>query len=102
MSRRGSMSYACSAARRPAPPLPRIRTSHVSSVQSRFIAEPQLSVDVRKARSGALRDVVVHALAVRVHRDDQRAERPDAELPEALRHQIFPVDAFDRLDLFGF
>src|SRR5712691_5321228 len=45
--------------------------------------------------------VVVERVAVRVDADSQRAEVLDAELPEALRHQLFPGDLPDLLDLRG-
>ena len=38
---------------------------------------------------------------MRVHGDDQRAEVPHAELPEALRQQLLELDVLDRLDLGG-
>src|SRR5512132_826291 len=43
--------------------------------------------------------VVVERVPVRVDADGQRAEVLDAKLPEALRHQLFPGDLFDLLDL---
>src|SRR6266849_6720790 len=45
--------------------------------------------------------VVVERVAVRVDADGQRAEVLDAELPQALRHQLFPSDLLDLLDLRG-
>src|SRR5438105_1247713 len=50
-----------------------------------------------RLRSGL--DVVVERVAVGVDADGERAEVLDAELPEALRHQLFPGDLFDLLDL---
>src|SRR6266516_402148 len=44
-------------------------------------------------------DVVVEGVAVRVDPDRERAEVLDAELPEALGHQLFPGDLLDLLDL---
>src|SRR4051794_8975733 len=44
-------------------------------------------------------DVVVERVAVRVDPDGERAEVPDAELPEALGHQVLPGDLLDLLDL---
>src|SRR5829696_1649205 len=49
----------------------------------------------------ALLDVVVERVAVGVDADGQRAEVLDAELPQALRHQVLPVDLLDLLDLSG-
>src|SRR5215210_8103237 len=46
--------------------------------------------------------VVVERVAVRVDADCQRAEVLDAELPQALRHQLLPRDLLDLLDLRGF
>src|SRR6476659_7189623 len=43
--------------------------------------------------------VVVERVAVRVDADGERAEVLDAELPEALGHQLFPHHLFDLLDL---
>src|SRR6266496_1335811 len=45
--------------------------------------------------------VVVERVAVRVDADGQRPEVLDAELPEALRHQLLPGDLLDLLDLRG-
>src|SRR5215467_8668541 len=44
-------------------------------------------------------DVVVERVAVRVDADRERAEVPDAELPEALGHELLPRDLLDLLDL---
>src|SRR5690349_3328701 len=41
----------------------------------------------------------VETLAVCVDADRERAEVLDAELPEALRHELLPRDLFDLLDL---
>src|SRR6476619_7439595 len=43
--------------------------------------------------------IAVERVAVRVDTDGQRAEVLDAELPEALGHQLFPHHLFDLLDL---
>src|SRR6266481_8730145 len=51
-------------------------------------------------RRGRL-DVVVERVAVRVDADGERPEVLDAELPQALRHQLFPRDLLDLLDLRG-
>src|SRR6266540_2575737 len=48
-----------------------------------------------------LLDVVVERVAVRVDADRERAEVLDAELPQALRHQLLPRDLLDLLDLRG-
>src|SRR3954447_1653720 len=44
-------------------------------------------------------DVVVERVAVRVDADRERAEVLDAELPEALGHELLPHHLFDLLDL---
>src|SRR3954463_3462407 len=44
-------------------------------------------------------DVVVERVAMRVDPDRERAEVLDAELPEALRHELLPRDLLDLLDL---
>src|SRR5262245_50597643 len=44
-------------------------------------------------------NVSVHRVAVRVDPDPERAEVLDAELPEALGHELLPVDVLDLLDL---
>src|SRR5207247_9031190 len=47
-------------------------------------------------------DIVVERASVRVDSDGQRPEVLDAELPEALRHELLPRDLLDFLDLRGF
>src|SRR5687767_14695074 len=46
-------------------------------------------------------DVAVERAAVRVDADGERAEVLDAELPQALGHELLPGDLFDLLDLGG-
>src|SRR6476620_5295500 len=48
---------------------------------------------------GRSMDVVVEGIAVRVDADRERAAVLDAELPEALGHELLPHDLFDLLDL---
>src|SRR5690349_14779064 len=48
---------------------------------------------------GACLNVAVERVAVRVDPDRQGAEVLDAELPEALGHELFPQHLFDLLDL---
>src|SRR5881396_330235 len=48
---------------------------------------------------GGRLDVVVERVAVGVDADRERAEVLDAELPEALGHQLLPGDLLDLLDL---
>src|SRR5207302_8401282 len=58
-------------------------------------------IELLQFRLGSGLDVVVKRVAVGVDADGERAEVLDAELPEALRHQLFPGDLFDLLDLRG-
>src|SRR5947199_10836439 len=46
-------------------------------------------------------DVVVERVAVRVDPDGERPEVLDAELPQALGHELLPRDLLDLLDLRG-
>src|SRR4051812_5667359 len=48
---------------------------------------------------GARLDVVEERVSVRVDADGERPEVLHSELPEALGHQLFPVDLLDLLDL---
>src|SRR5919198_2035884 len=48
---------------------------------------------------GTLLDVVEERVAVRVDADGERPEVFHPELPEALGHELFPVDLLDLLDL---
>src|SRR5207244_13327532 len=52
-------------------------------------------------RAGARLHVPVEAVAVRVDADRERAEVLDAELPEALGHELLPEHLLDLLDLRG-
>src|SRR5438093_4153545 len=64
---------------------------------------PSLKAGIELLQFGLGRglDVVVEGVAVRVDADGERAEVLDAELPEALRHQLLPRNLFDLLDLRG-
>src|SRR5919108_3744762 len=55
--------------------------------------------DLLQSLRGFGLNVAVHRVAVRVDPDPERAEVLDAELPEALGHELLPVDLLDRLDL---
>src|SRR5262245_61936587 len=55
--------------------------------------------DLLQSLLGRSLDVVVERVAVRVDADRQRAEVADAELPEALGHELLPSDLLDLLDL---
>src|SRR5665647_661012 len=48
---------------------------------------------------GLVLNFLIERPAVRVDADGERAEVLDAELPEALGHQLFPHHLFDLLDL---
>src|ERR671936_2509360 len=48
---------------------------------------------------GAFLDVVEHGISVAVDSDGERTEVLDAELPEALGHELLPGDLLDLLDL---
>src|SRR5262245_60217403 len=55
--------------------------------------------DLRQSLVSRSLDVVVERVAVRVDPDRERAEVLDAELPEALGHQLLPGHLLDLLDL---
>src|SRR6266511_3250538 len=59
----------------------------------------KLGNDVLQSLLGPLLHVVEERVAVRVDTDPEGAEVLDAELPEALGHQILPGDLLDLLDL---
>src|SRR5687768_5784131 len=63
------------------------------------LGDPQAGVDGGEAGLGLRPDVAVDVAAAGIHGDGQGTERVDAELPEALRHQLFKVDGFDGFDL---
>src|SRR5262245_59866859 len=56
------------------------------------------SNDLLQSLRGFGLNVAVHRVAVRVDADPEPAEVLDAELPEALGHELFPVDLLDLLD----
>src|SRR5262245_19917902 len=70
-----------------------VRRSATGSVDA------EAGIGIRKVPLRLLSHVVVARGPVGVHCHEERAEVPDAELPEALRHQVLPVDRLDRLDL---
>src|SRR5919106_3921300 len=56
-------------------------------------------IDLLQLLPGLGLDVAVERAAVRVDSDGERPEVLHAELPEALRHELFPGDLLDLLDL---
>src|SRR5688572_27641111 len=56
-------------------------------------------IDLLQLLLGGGLDVVVERVAVGVDPDGEWAEVLDAELPEALRHQLLPEHLLDLLDL---
>src|SRR5690349_21292995 len=56
-------------------------------------------IELLELGPGARLHVAVERVAVRVDADGQRAEVLDAELPEALGHELLPRHLFDLLDL---
>src|ERR671934_182991 len=59
----------------------------------------KLGIDLLQLLLGPLLHVVKERVAVAVDSDGERPEVLDAELPEALGHQLFPRDLLDLLDL---
>src|SRR5262245_34159652 len=100
----GAALCACRAAKRPAPPEPRMRMSVEASRIRPSAAHPCVSALghaegsegglAPRARRGA--HCGVEAPAMAVHGDEQRAESPDAKLPQRLRIEVVEVDVFDR------
>src|SRR6266568_3159320 len=59
----------------------------------------KLGIELLQLLHGTLLHVVEERVAVAVDSDRERAEVLDAELPEALGHELLPRDLFDLLDL---
>src|SRR6266571_4427821 len=59
----------------------------------------KLGIELLQLLVGCGLHVVVERVAVRIDADRERAEVLDAELPEALGHELLPGDLFDLLDL---
>src|SRR5262245_27389299 len=59
-------------------------------------------IELLQPRLRACLNIVEEGVAVGVDADGERPEVLDAELPQALRHQLLPVDLLDLLDLRGF
>src|SRR5262249_53952330 len=96
----GSALCACSAAKSPAPPEPRIRMSVESSRKLfRFHAEARERLLAARLRDAL--DLRVEARSVAVHGDDQWPEATHAELPQRLGMQVIEIDILDRLDPRG-
>src|SRR6478609_6042100 len=56
-------------------------------------------IELLQLRLGAILDIAVERVAVRVDADGERPEVLDAELPQALGHELLPGDLLDLLDL---
>src|SRR5581483_3358048 len=67
--------------------------------RSRPWLESEPGIQLLQLPPGARLDVAVKRVAVRVDADGERPEVPDAELPEALGHQLLPRHLLDLLDL---
>src|SRR5882724_1610978 len=92
MASPGACLWACSAAKSPAPPAPRIRMS----VERRFI-DPGTQSRLHGHGGGASAlgggpDRVIEAAPVRIHRHQQRPEALDPELPQAFGIEIVEID----------
>src|SRR6478609_4135494 len=66
---------------------------------SRLRPKSKAGIELLSLLLGRGLDVVVERVAVRVDPDRERAEVLDAELPEALGHQLLPGHLLDLLDL---
>src|SRR5437667_3075086 len=91
-----AVSRKSSTARRPRP-LSSTWVRPPSRRRSRNPLEPGIQL-LQLLLRGRL-NVVVERVAVRVDPDRERAEVPNAELPEAFGHQLLPGDLFDLFDL---
>src|SRR5262245_14083171 len=67
--------------------------------RSRNPSKPLIELLQPRLRTGL--NIVEQGIAVGVDADRERPEVLDAELPQALRHQLLPVDLLDLLDLRG-
>src|SRR5919199_1898320 len=88
----------------------RTASARTPSVRARFRLVSPRSQDLSCTRGNSARPcwvepvrrpllhAAVHAVAMRIHRDDQRAEVLHPKLPEAFGHQVFPPDLLDLLD----
>src|SRR5450432_2948933 len=74
-----------------------VRPRWSSTPRVRPRSKPGIELLELGARPGL--DVAVEGVAVGVDPHGQRAEILDAELPEALRHEVLPLDVLDLLDL---
>src|SRR3954469_11563254 len=78
---------------------PRPLSSTWVSPPSPVMPRSKAGIELLELRLRALLHVAVERVAVRVDTDRERAEVLDAELPEALGHELFPRHLFDLLDL---
>src|SRR5438105_4409973 len=86
----------------PRTPRPLSRTWVMPPSRFRPRSKLEAGIELLQLLLGCRLDVVVEGVAVRVDPDRQRAEVLDAELPEALGHQLLPGDLLDLLDLGRF
>src|SRR4029077_7768563 len=68
---------------------------------SRLMPRSKAGIELLQLLRRGCLDVVVERVAVRVDADGERPEVLDAELPQALGHELLPRDLFDLLDLRG-
>src|SRR5579864_387531 len=68
---------------------------------SRWIPMSKAGIELLQLLRRGRLDVVVERVAVRVDADGERPEVLDAELPQALGHELLPRDFLDLLDLRG-
>src|SRR5919204_5119365 len=59
----------------------------------------KLGIELLQLLLGCVLNIVVEGIAVRVDADGERTKVAHAEFPQALGHQVFPLDLLDLLDL---
>src|SRR5947207_14463774 len=83
------------------PRTPRPLSSTCVRPPSRAMPRSKAGIELLQLLRGRSLDVVVERVAVRVDADRERAEVLDAELPEALGHELLPRDLLDLVYLRG-
>src|ERR1041384_8127186 len=78
---------------------PTVRGLGVRVGRSRNPSPSKACIELLQLLLGAVLNIPVERVAVRVDADDERAEVLDPELPEALGHELLPGDLLDLLDL---